>query len=192
VSVYAVDARGLTTGSGYNAGRDMAQKAVESVRRQMSSRGSAAVTREEAMASETVEESLRANTQDTLGDLAQGTGGFLIANTNNLKAGLARMADDVTGYYEVVYSPRKVTFDGAFRKVEVKVGRSGLSVQARSGYFALPPGEGSVTFPYELPLLQALKTDPPPHDFNYRSAAFAFDQGPRGSVYSVGMEVPLE
>jgi hypothetical protein len=102
------------------------------------------------------------------------------------------MADDVNGYYEVVYAPRTLSYDGAFRKVEVKVARSGLSVQARSGYFALPPGEGSVTFPYELPLLAALKASPAPQDFAYRSAAFRFDQSAEGSVYSVGLEVPIE
>jgi len=192
VSVYAVDVRGLTTGSDYRSGRDMTQKAVEAVRRQMVSRGGAAVTREEAMASETIEESLRANTQDTLSDLAQGTGGFLIGNTNDLKAGLERMADDTTVYYEVVYSPRKVALDGAFRRLEVKLKRPNVTVQARSGYFALPPGEGTATFPYELPLLASLRADPPPRDFNHRAALFHFDRGASGSLESVALEVPTE
>lgn len=192
VSVYAVDARGLTTGSDYEASRDLAQKAVEAVRRQMVSRTGRAVTREEALAGETIEDSLRANAQDTLSDLAQGTGGFLIGNTNNLKAGLERMADDVSGYYEVVYSPRNLSFDGGFRRVEVKVARSGANVQARKGYFALPPGEGAVTFPYELPLLASLKADPPPEDFAYRAAVYHFDPGAAASLHTVALEVPVE
>jgi VWFA-related protein len=192
VSVYAVDARGLTTGSDYNASRDLTRKAAEAVRRQMVSRAGAAVTREEALAGETNEEALRANTQDTLSDLAQGTGGFLIGNTNDLRAGLERMADDVTGYYEVVYSPKNMSFDGGFRRLEVKPARSGLVVQARSGYFALPPGEGTATFPYELPLLASLRAEPPPHDFAHRSTLFHFDSGARGSLESVALEVPVD
>ena len=38
--------------------------------------------------------------------------------------------------------------------------RPGVTVQAREGYFALPPGEGSVDFPWELPLLAMLKAEP--------------------------------
>jgi hypothetical protein len=170
----------------------MSRRAVEAVRRQMVSRTGAAVTRDEALAGQTIEDSLRANAQDTLSDLAQGTGGFLIANTNNLKAGLARMADDVSGYYEVVYSPHNVSFDGGFRKVEVKLSRPGLVAQARSGYFALPAGEGTATFPYELPLLASLKADPPPQDFAHRAAIFHFDPGAAASLHTVALEVPVE
>ena len=63
-------------------------------------RGGVAVTPEEALAGETVEESLRTNTQGTLGDLAESTGGFLIANSNDMKAGMERVAGDIVGYYE--------------------------------------------------------------------------------------------
>ena len=66
----------------------------------------------------------------------------------------------MAGYYEVTYDPQLTAFDGAFRRVSVKVKRPGVSVQSREGYFALPPGEGSVDFPWELPLLKALEVVP--------------------------------
>jgi len=98
----------------------------------------------------------------------------------------------VSGYYEVVYSPQNTAFDGRFRRLEVKVTRPGLTVQARSGYFALPPGEGTATFPYELPLLASLRAEPPPHDFAHASTLFHFDSGARGSLESVALEVPAD
>ena len=68
-----------------------------------------------------------------------------------------------------------------------------MSVQARSGYFALPPGEGSVTFPYELPLLAALKTSPAAAGLRLSIGRVPPSIRPRdGSVYSVGLEVPIE
>jgi hypothetical protein len=72
------------------------------------------------------------------------------------------------------------------------VKRPGISVQSREGYFALPPGEGSVDFPWELPLLAALKASPPPRDFETHSSAYRF--GPeRGEVrHTMVAEIPLE
>lgn len=113
VSIYAVDARGLTTQNQLVGQQEKMRRAVRAVQRQLTSRGGVAVTREEAQAGETVEESLRVNTQGTLGDLAEGTGGFLIANSNDMKAGMEKVAGDIVGYYEVVYAPARVEADGA-------------------------------------------------------------------------------
>ncbi|HEY6554963.1 MAG TPA: VWA domain-containing protein, partial [Vicinamibacteria bacterium] len=140
VSVYAVDAGGLKTQNQLIGSQARLQRAQAAVQRQQMSRGGVAVTPDEVMAGETVEESLRVNTQGTLGDLAESTGGFLIANTNDMKAGMERVAGDIVGYYEVVYAPAKVETDGKFRQLEVKVSRGGTNVQARKGYFAVPAG----------------------------------------------------
>lgn len=193
VSIYAVDARGLGTQNQLlgTQGQERLRRAVAAVWRQQMSRGGVAVTAEEAQAGETVEESLRVNTQGTLGDLAESTGGFLIANTNDMKAGMERVAGDIVGYYEVVYAPARVETDGRFRELRVKVAREGASVQVRKGYFAVPAGEGIVTFPYEMVLLKALRADPLPRDFDFRSSAFRYARVSEGQQYTLVMEVPL-
>jgi VWFA-related protein len=72
-----------------------------------------------------------------LGRLAKETGGFLLENTNNLGAGIPRIQQERTNYYLLGYQSTKA-LDGKFRRVSVKVKRSGVTVKARSGYLAVP------------------------------------------------------
>jgi len=64
-------------------------------------------------------------------------------------------------------------------------------VQARSGYFALPPGESQAVFPYEVSLLGALGVVTPPRDFELRAAALRFGPQPGGFDHKVVVEVPI-
>jgi VWFA-related protein len=192
VSVYAVDARGLSTTSNTDAARNMLEQAVANGMRQQMSRGSLPVTREEATIIDNAEAAIRMDPIATLGDLASSTGGLLIANTNDVRAGIARAVGDLRGYYEVAYSPSNHELDGKFRKVALKVARPGVTLQTRSGYFALPAGEGSATFPYEVELLRAMRADSPPHDFALRSRVFRFGREATGLRYTVVLELPLE
>ena len=158
LSVYAVDARGLRTISDNDRAQSDLNKSRENVRRQVQSRGGRAVTREDVLAPEVAQDAITINPQGMLGALSESTGGRLIANSNDVRTQLDRALDDMGGYYEVTYDPQLAAFDGAFRRISVKVKRPGVTVQAREGYFALPPGEGAIDFPWELPLLAALRT----------------------------------
>ena len=69
--------------------------------------------------------------------LAADSGGFTVRNSNDLAAGLKRIADETRAYYLLGYNPTNTARDGAFRKIEVRVvGRKGLVVRARRGYYA--------------------------------------------------------
>jgi VWFA-related protein len=70
--------------------------------------------------------------------LATATGGFLIHNTNDLAAGLARVSEDMRTYYMLSYQPANQTFDGKFRQVRVEVRVPQLTVRGRGGYYAIP------------------------------------------------------
>ena len=192
LSIYSVDTRGLRTASDFDRTRTDLTKSRENVRRQVQSRGGRAVTREDVLAGEVAEDAITMNAQGMLGALSESTGGRLIANSNDVRTGLDRAVADTSGYYEITYDPQLAAFDGSFRRVAVKVKRPGVSVQAREGYFALPPGEGSVDFPWELPLLKMLKASRAPRDFDTRAAAYHF--GPeKGEVrYTLVAEIPLD
>ncbi len=73
-----------------------------------------------------------------LGRLAKETGGFLLENTNDLSAGVARMHQERTTYYLLGYQPTNAVMDGRFRRVTVKVKRPKVTVRARPGYVAVP------------------------------------------------------
>jgi VWFA-related protein len=76
--------------------------------------------------------------QQVLYQLADGTGGFVILNTNDLLGGLQRIANDQDQYYLLGYKPA-VSTDGSCHGLKVKVERAGTTVRARSGYCNVKP-----------------------------------------------------
>jgi VWFA-related protein len=191
VSVYAVDVRGLFTGSDNDSARTALKEATDASRQQVTSRGSLPVRESHVMAQETAESAISANVQGMLASLSEGTGGRLLANSNDVGRGLLRAVDDLAGYYEIVYDPQLADFDGSFRRVEVRLARKGVTVQTRAGYFALPPGETTVDFPWQLPLARALRVVPLPREFEFRAAVFRFGAEAGGVRHTLVSEVPL-
>jgi VWFA-related protein len=74
-----------------------------------------------------------ADNQQILYQLAEGTGGFVIANSNDLLGGLQRIANDQSQYYVLSYTPPQSP-EGSCHTLRVKVDRGGTVVRARSGY----------------------------------------------------------
>ncbi|MBI3932936.1 MAG: VWA domain-containing protein [Acidobacteria bacterium] len=63
------------------------------------------------------------------------SGGFAI-RTNDLASGLRRVTGESRAYYLIGYQPTNARRDGKFRKIRVEVGREGVEVRARKGYYA--------------------------------------------------------
>lgn len=76
--------------------------------------------------------------QDVLYALASGTGGFVIANTNDLLGGLQKIGSEQNEYYVLGYSPAE-SKEGTCHEIKVKVDRGGTSVRSRSGYCNVKP-----------------------------------------------------
>src|SRR3984957_19027267 len=76
--------------------------------------------------------------QQVLYQLADGTGGFVILNTNDLLGGLEKIAKDQNQYYLLGYRPA-VSTEGSCHSLKVKVERGGTAVRARSGYCNIRP-----------------------------------------------------
>jgi VWFA-related protein len=86
-------------------------------------------------------------TQQFLYQLASGTGGFVIVNTNDLLGGMERIAKDQSEYYLLGYRPPD-SAEGSCHTLKVKVNRGGTEVRFRSGYCKIPPQDllaGSTT-----------------------------------------------
>ncbi|MGA2900728.1 MAG: VWA domain-containing protein [Candidatus Acidiferrales bacterium] len=74
-----------------------------------------------------------ATNQQVLYMLADGTGGFPIFDTNDLFAGLQKIANEQNEYYLLGYVPTDSS-EGSCHTLKVKVERGGANVRARSGY----------------------------------------------------------
>ena len=74
--------------------------------------------------------------------LASRTGGFTIDNNNDLAGAVQRVFAENRNYYLLGYRSSNPKRDGRFRTIEVQVGRKGLTVRARKGYYA-PTTDGS-------------------------------------------------
>jgi len=89
--------------------------------------------------------------QSVLYELAVGTGGFPIYNTNDLLGGLAKIAHEQDEYYLLGYAP-SASDDGTCHTLRVKVDRGGTSVRSRTGYCSAKPQDLLIGKPIEKDL----------------------------------------
>jgi hypothetical protein len=83
--------------------------------------------------------------------LADGTGGFVISDTNNLFAGLQKIGMEMDEYYILGYTPPD-TPEGSCHSLRVKVDQGGASVRARTGYCNARPRDVLAGNPVEKTL----------------------------------------
>ena len=193
VSFYTVDPKGLVTWSQGDSGRDFLKGAAGEVRSQQMRGGIGEVTTSEVRAAETAENAVRSNPLLWLRDLAQQTGGTTIAETNDWKAPLRTVMNEVRTYYEASYTPRITVYDGKFRKITVRVDRPDVIAHTSSGYFAVPQLKGGQQLlAYEMPLLDAINASSAPTELPFQLAAERFNnRGPKVE-YMVTLEAPLK
>jgi VWFA-related protein len=174
VTFYPIDAHGLNSTQQNRAGSDALANAAEAAGDHLSTYG--ATIKAIAQSTDTAIEANRLNPQDTLAMLAGETGGFLTANTNDFRAPLHRVLEEMDTYYEISYSPKIEKYDGRFHNISVKVANSDLRVQSRAGYFALPPEmlKGVGLNAYEVPLLKALTDMSPGRRLSFESGGLHF------------------
>ena len=191
VSIYCVDVTGLTIKSPTTPGTDLLRTGGRISRSQnMSASGDAAV--DMFHQGDTVNRSLHANPQQAMEELAESTGGFLIANTNDATQPLHRVMEDVRAHYEISYAPVSQNYDGHFRKIEVQVKRAGAQVHTRAGYFALPLLAGQVLQPFEMAGLDAMNAKPQPKAIAYHAEAVSFRAARSAVQYSMIFQVPMQ
>lgn len=74
-------------------------------------------------------------------NMAEETDGLAVLNSNDITAGLRRVADDLTSYYLLGYYSSNRALDGKYHRITVKVKRPGVQVRARKGYRAATADE---------------------------------------------------
>jgi VWFA-related protein len=120
VSIYAADMRGLQA---MVPGGDATQ-------------GSRRGTSTFSGASQRNQVSSQASTQDTLTTMAEDTGGRAFFDSNTFNQVFDKVVNDTSAYYVLGYSSSNPNRDGRFRRIKVKLKRSDLKIEYRSGYYA--------------------------------------------------------
>lgn len=193
ITFYTVDPKGLVTWDQAGSGRNALSDAAGQTRSLSQSGGTAMVTPEQSRAQENAENSARSNPLLWLRDLAQQTGGVSIGETNDLKAPLRTVMDEVRTYYEASYDPHVTTLDGKFHKISVKIDRPGVFVHTRSGYYALPQlKSGQQLLAFEVPLMNAISAPAPAADVPFSAAAERFNEHGPKVEYMLTIEAPLK
>ncbi|HKV37827.1 MAG TPA: VWA domain-containing protein, partial [Blastocatellia bacterium] len=190
VSVYSVDAAGLRVES--PLAETITQERSLSQRRSRSNASGNEDTsgRPMMVQMERNEDLLRLNPHSGLGQLSDETGGFLIANTNNLAPGLLRVDEDMRFHYEINYAPKNPEYDGRFRQIDVKVNKPGLEVFTRKGYFAVPPVGSAPVLGYEAPALAVMAKPNTKDTLPMRISALTFPESKRPGLVPVLVRVP--
>jgi len=188
VSIYAMDAIGLRAESTSKDTRDGINAAANRMLRRNPTSEVVGAPMTEAL--ERNEGLLRNDPHSGLGELAEGTGGILIGNTNDLTGGFKRIDQDMRNYYMLSYVPKNDRFDGKFRTISVKVKRGGTDVAARKGYYAVRGAGPTPVMSYEARPLALLDSTPLPNAFPARAAALKFPAAAAPGLTPVLVSVP--
>ena len=119
VAISALDARGLYT---LHPAGDTSERSLDAT----ATRIKAELAQQEAAVSSNV-----------LEEMAAGTGGNFVQNTNDLLAGFQRLATPPEYTYLLGFKPGNLKLDGSFHSLKVKLNtHQKLTLQARRGYYA--------------------------------------------------------
>src|ERR1041384_3602355 len=185
VAFYAVDTRGLSVED------PLMQSLADQQRAGAESRANGVSPLLGHHEDDDIQLTTSSNKQLALEELADSTGGFAVTNTNQIALPMQRVMEDIRTHYEVAYTPSSTNYDGRFRKIEVRVARPHVTVQTRSGYFALPNLNGEPLQPFEMAALRAINTRPSPMKFPSKTALFRFRPKADAVEYEVAFDVPI-
>lgn len=193
ITFYALDSTEMSaTEDTAQAGKLAAGQLASQSQQQSKLNASASVMRENSRQGDNTIAAVRtSDTQSSLRALSEGTGGFLIANTNDFRKSFQQLAETLETHYEAVYRSTSPTYDGRLRKVAVKLARNDWQVESRTGYFALPDlkGAGPLTA-QESTAMAALSTEPRPHSFDFHVTAYHFQKDRANPVATLAFELP--
>jgi len=188
VSFYSIDVAGLRTESKTaETGREINSRSELRIAQLGNAEQNGPMTK----GLERNEDLLRLNPDSGLGQLANETGGFLITDSNDLKNRIQQVDEDLHSYYLLSYSSNNQKYDGHFRKIEVKLKRTGLSVQSRKGYYAIKDTFNSPVLSYEAAPIAALESTPKADSFPFYVGGFSFPDRQRVGLVPVMADVPL-
>jgi VWFA-related protein len=192
MTVYSFDPTELDEVTDTQAAKTALAQVAEVSRSQTNLNASLQERRQQSRQGDALEVAVRSSDlRAALRELAEGTGGFLVANTSEFNKPFRRVLEDMEARYEVAYRPADLKLDGRLRTIEIKTTRKDLIVESRTGYFALPakPG-GDALAPHEVVGLALLGKDPRPSDFDFQYGLYTFGAPQGQRDVALAFELP--
>ncbi len=142
VAVYPMDVRGVQAQQTFSASQSVSRPQAQMTGPQLGR--------------ELAEEDLNLQqSQNTMRELAQDTGGKTCASSNDLSGCVLTALKDSSTYYELSFYPQSVEWDGRFHKITLKTTRPGVKLSYRRGFYALDASALAKKQPPEEHLRQA-------------------------------------
>ena len=124
ISVYPVDARGLANSDFFSS------------MSQYDSKGDRIGRGTDVGAELNVTTDELTGVHGAMNEIAQETGGVAFFDRNDLGKAMLEGMDDGSNYYTLAYYPTNKNWNDKYRKITVRVDRSGVNLRHRKGYFA--------------------------------------------------------
>jgi VWFA-related protein len=122
--------------------------------------------------------------------LADGTGGFVITNTNDLLGGMQKIGKEQNQYYIVGYTPPESP-EGSCHTLKVKVDQSGAMVRSRAGYCNVKSRDALAGNPIEK-TLESRAAAPAAGSIAASMRAPFFYTGANTARIAVAIEIPAD
>lgn len=128
--------------------------------------------------------------QELMYMLADGTGGFVILNTNDLLGGLEKIGQEQNEHYLLGYTPPE-SEEGTCHALKVKVDRGGTTVRARTGYCNSKNSDELKQTPVET-TLESKVTSSQPGAFKAAMETAYFYTAPNVARVQLAMDIPVD
>ena len=130
--------------------------------------------------------------REALNYIAAETGGRFFKDTNNLEAVLQEMAEMTSRYYLLGFQPAKEKGPGAFHKIRVRVGRKGVKLSHRAGYYEREPLPAQTVLQRQFEAAQLVVTGAGPNDLRFSSLCLPFPVAGDRQTLGIVLQVPKD
>ena len=130
------------------------------------------------------------SSQETLGTLASDTGGKFFGDSNDFAPAFQQVQHDTEAYYILGFRSTNAARDGSFRHLTVKLNRSDVKLEYRTGYYAPADFQHSKTEDREAQLTEQLRSDLPATDVSVYLQALYFRTEDNRYYVPVSLIVP--
>ncbi len=130
------------------------------------------------------------DSQETLSTLSTDTGGKAFFDTNNFAPAFQRIQRDTAAYYMLGFRSTNPARDGKYRRLTVRIHRSGVKLEYRPGYYAPADFRHTTSDDRERELDEQLNSDLPATDLLVYLDAFYFRTGEDSFFVPVSLIVP--